>query len=124
MSPIADKISTILSDTPLPSEQKAKLMDRLKAEGATKEVVEAAKQAIRSYHAKKLLSQESVLEAKDPEVKAANKKFIQELRQITQKFMGELTQIEKEATMLKNDVQDDLTRLEDLVVQTAQKEAN
>lgn len=124
MSPIAEKISTILSDAPLPSEQKNKLLERLQTEGATKEVVEAAKQSIRSYHAKKLLSQPSILDEKDPEVKVANKKFVQELRQITQKYMGELAQIEKEAQTLQHDIQDDLTRLEDLVVKTAEQEAN
>ncbi len=124
MSPTAEKIIAIVNNTPLPSDVKAKLNARLTSEDASKESVEAVKQALRSHHAKSLLSQTSILEDKDPEVKSANKKFVQELRQMNQKFMAEMALVEKEAKMIKDDIQDDLTRLEDLVVKSTQQEAN
>ena len=123
MTQNAAKIQTVLEASPLAAEVKRQFSDRLTNEGATKEVVEAIKQAIRSQLAKKLLSLPSIVGSQDPEIKAANRKFSKEMRAATAKFLGELKQINEQAHMLENDVKSDLARIEELVVKTVTPEA-
>ncbi len=115
MTPKAQKLLEILEKVSLPEVKKQAFFDRLETEGATRAIVEAMKQAIRSEQAKKLLRLPSILENKDPEIKMANRKLAQELRQAKEIFLREIGQIEKEAEMLKNDIAGDLARLTEII---------